>query len=578
MAVSEPPPADPTNWGGTEGAHTALAERGPASLTQRQPSVALFVRLKLRVTANNMRGKGWRIALFLIGLVIGLWWSVTAGLLLAAPGFADDLDAAVLVSALGGALLVVGWVLLPLVFFGVDETLDPARFALLPLRRRTLVTGLLAAALIGIPAVAAVIATSGLVVSAALLGGWGAALVQVVGTAAGLLVCVSASRAVTSAFATMLRSRKVRDLAAILLACLAALLAPAQLGVMALAENTDWDRLIGPARVLGWTPLAAPYTMGIDVAEGRAWAVPLKLLIAGATVAGLLWWWSRTLESAMVGAESAGPTKATAEESSASAVAQLFPRGMVWLPRNRYGALVAREARYWWRDARRRSGLITFAVIGVVMPVMINLGSGGLAGATSALVISLTMVFVGVLAAATLANQFGYDGSAYAANVVAGVPGAVELRARLVAFTVYTGPLLLVIAAIVAAFLREPGWIGVMIGSLGAAYGSGLAVNLFLSLHGAYALPETSNPFAINTGSGVAKSMLSLLGLVGAAAVAIPVVVVTALAGEAAAWLWLAAPVGIAYGVGAAWLGTYLVGDMLERQMPELLQAVTPRR
>ncbi|MDQ7911063.1 ABC transporter permease [Phytohabitans sp. ZYX-F-186] len=541
-----------------------------------QPPVALFVRLKLRVMANNMRGKGWRIALFLVGLAFGLWWSVAGLLLLAAPGFTDDLDAAVLASALGGAVLVVGWVLMPLILFGVDETLDPARFALLPLRRRTLVTGLLAAAMVGIPALAALVATSGLVIAAALLGGWGAAVTQAAGTIAGLVLCVAASRAVTSAFATMLRSRKVRDLAVILLACLAALLGPVQIGVTALLSKADWDRLLGPAHVIGWTPLAAPYTMGVDVAQGRAWTVPLKLLITAATVAALLWWWSRTMESAMLGAESAGPAKAA--PTGASAVAQLFPRRMPWLPRNRYGALVAREARYWWRDARRRAGLVTFAVVGVVMPVMINIGSGGLSGAASPVVVSLTMVFVGVLGAATLANQFGYDGSAYAANVVAGVPGAVELRARLAAFSTYLGPLLLGIAAMVAAFLREPAWIGVMLGSLGAAYGSGLAVNLFVSLHGAYALPETSNPFAVNTGSGVAKSLLGMLGLIGAAAVAIPIVVVTALAGDAPVWLWLAAPAGVAYGAGAAWLGTYLVGDMLDRQMPELLQAVTPNR
>ncbi|MGN9907947.1 ABC transporter permease [Phytohabitans sp. LJ34] len=548
------------------------------ALDQHQPPVTLFIRLKLRVMANNMRGKGWRIALFMIGLVVGLWWSVTALLLLAAPGLAGDLDAAVLASALGGAVLVVSWVLLPLILFGVDETLDPARFALLPVRRRTLVTGLLAAALVGIPAFAAAVATTGLVITAALLGGWSAALVQALGVAAGLLLCVAASRAVTSAFATMLRSRKVRDLAAILLACLAALLGPVQIGAMALAENADWERLRGPARVLGWTPLAAPYTVGVDIAEGRAWAAPLKLLITAATIALLLWWWSRTLESAMVGAENAGPAR-TAVPAGASAVAQLFPRSMPWLPRTRYGALVAREARYWWRDARRRAGLITFAVIGVIMPVMVNIGSGGLSsGSAHPVVISLIMVFVGVLGAATLANQFGYDGSAYAANVVAGVPGAVELRARLTAFTTYLGPLLLVIAAIVAVFLREPSWIGVMIGSLAAAYGSGLAVNLFVSLHGAYALPETSNPFAINTGSGVAKSLLSILGLIGAAAVSIPIVVVTALAGDAPAWLWLAAPIGLAYGAGAAWLGTYMVGDMLDRQMPELLQTITPNR
>jgi ABC-2 type transport system permease protein len=547
-------------------------------VTQRQPSVALFVRLKLRVMANNMRGKTWRILLFLIGLLFGLWWSVTALLLLAAPGFADDLDAAVLVSALGGAVLVLGWVLLPLILFGVDESLDPARFALLPVRRRTLVTGLLAAALVGIPALAAVLATTGLVIAAALLGGWGAALVQVVGILAGLLLCVAASRAVTSAFATMLRSRRMRDLAAIMLACLAALLGPVQIGVMALVESADWERLRGPARVLGWTPLAAPYTIGVDVAEGRAWAVPLKLLITAATIALLLWWWSRTLESAMLGAASAGRPKVVAGASPASAVAQLFPRSMPWLPRTRYGALVAREARYWWRDARRRAGLITFAVIGVVLPVMINISSGGLNSGAGPVVISLTMVFVGVLGAATLANQFGYDGSAYAANVVAGVPGVVELRARLTAFTIYIGPLLVVIAGIVAAFLREPAGIGLMLGSLSAAYGSGLAVNLFLSLHGAYALPETSNPFAINTGSGVAKSLLGIVGLIGATAVAIPIVVITTIVGDAPAWLWLAGPAGIAYGAGAAWLGTYMVGDMLDRQMPELLQAVSPDR
>ncbi|WP_173157891.1 ABC transporter permease [Phytohabitans suffuscus] len=548
------------------------------AVTGQQPPLTLFVRLKLRVMANNMRGKAWRIVLFVLGLVFGLWWSVTALFLLAAPGFTDSLDGAVLASALGGGVLVLGWVLLPLVFFGVDETLDPARFALLPLRRRTLVAGLLVAAMIGIPALAAVLATSGLIITAALLGGWGAAVVQGAGTLAGLVLCVSASRAVTSAFATMLRSRKVRDLAAILLACLAALIGPVQIGVTALAATADWDRLLGPARVIGWTPLAAPYTMGIDVAEGRAWAVPLKLLVTGVTIAGLLWWWSRTLESAMLGAASAGRAKAVARDSDASPVAQLFPRGMPWLPRDRYGALVAREARYWWRDARRRAGLITFAVIGVVMPVMINVTSGGLSGSVPPVVISLTMVFVGVLGSATLANQFGYDGSAYAANVVAGVPGAVELRARLMAFTTYLGPLLIVIAAIVAAFLREPASIGVMLGSLGAAYGAGLAVNLLVSLHGAYALPETANPFAINTGSGVAKSLLSILGLIGATAVAIPIVVVTALAGDAPVWLALAGPLGIAYGLVAAWLGTYVVGDMLDHQMPELLQAVSPNR
>ena len=56
------------------------------------------------------------------------------------------------------------------------------------------------------------------------------------------------------------------------------------------------------------------------------------------------------------------------------------------------------------------------------------------------------MLFVGMLAAVTLANQFGFDGSAYAANVVAGVSGRVELRARMTAFSLYVLPMLAVVA------------------------------------------------------------------------------------------------------------------------------------
>lgn len=546
----------------------------------RRVSARHFIQLKLRVMRNNFRGQGWRVALFVTGVFFGLWFAAIGFFALAAPGMSDNRQLTQIAAALGGGMVVLGWSLLPLVFFGVDETLDPARFALLPLRRRTLVVGLAAAALVGIPAAATLVATAGLVLSAGLLGGAPAALVTAVGVVAGLLLCVAASRAVTSAFATMLRSRRVRDLAAILLAVLAALLGPLQLLLLGALQRADWDRMAGLARVVGWTPLAAPYTMGIDLAEGRAWAVPVKLLITAATIAALLWWWSRSLESAMVGAAGAGPAPA-GRGTPGEPVARLFPRIGRWLPRDRYGALVAREARYWWRDARRRSSLITIAVVGIFVPVMMNVGTRGLIGGerdfdASAPVLSLSMLFVGVLAAITLANQFGFDGTAYAANIVVGVPGRLELRARVVAFSLYILPLLVVIAAVLATLLREPRWIGVMAGTLFAAYGTGLAITLFVSVLGAYALPETSNPFAINTGAGVAKSLLTFVAMLASAAAGLPMVVAAVLLGDV--WHWIALPVGVAYGFGAVALGTYLAGDVLDRRMPEVLAAVTPRR
>ncbi|WP_412099139.1 ABC transporter permease [Micromonospora ureilytica] len=552
----------------------------------RSVSARHFVRLKLRVMGNNFRGQGWRIAMFVGGALLGLWFAASGFFLFAAPGLTGNGTYAVLIAAAGGGLLVLGWLLLPLVFFGVDETLDPARFALLPLPRRTLVTGLFAAALISVPVLAVLIASFGLVLTAWSLGGWSAGLVAVVGVLAGLLLCVAASRAVTSAFATMLRSRRVRDLAAVLLAVMAALLGPLQIFGLAALREADWTRLTGVATVIGWTPLGAPWTVGIDVAQGRVWAAPVKLLITVVALGALLAWWSRSIESAMVGAASAG--KAPVRRGvTGGAVAQLFPRVATWAHRDRFGALVAREARYWWRDARRRANLITIAVVGIFVPVMINvtggdfatMGDEGLTAAasdSSPVVVTISMLFVGVLAAVTLANQFGFDGSAYAANVVAGVPGRVELRARMTAFSLYVLPMLGVVAVVLSVLLGRPGWIGLTIGSLVATYGAGLAVNSLVSVLGAYSLPETSNPFAMNSGAGLAKGLLTLLAMLASAVAAVPMVVAAALLGDA--WLWLALPVGAAYGLGAALLGAYLAGDVLDRRQPELLATVTPRR
>ncbi|PWU62147.1 ABC transporter permease [Micromonospora globispora] len=555
---------------------------GPA----RRVTAWHFVRLKLRVLGNNFRGQGRRIVLFVVGVLVGLWFASSGFLLLAAPGLAGESRYALLTAAFGGGLLVLGWLLLPLVFFGVDETLDPARFALLPLTRRTLVTGLYAAALVSVPVLATLLTASGLVVTAGALGGWAAALVALVGVVGGLLLCVAAARAVTSAFATMLRSRRVRDLAAALLAVVAALFGPLQIVVMAAVRRADWDRLTGAARVVGWTPFGAPWTAGLDVAEGRAWAAALKLLITALAIGALLLWWSRSLESAMVGAVSTGPAR-DRRGAVGGAVAQLFPGVAGWARRDRFGVLVARECRYWWRDARRRTSLITIAVVGIFVPVMVNLGGSrfasgggdafGEAGANSSpTLVSLSMVFVGVLASVTLANQFGFDGSAYAANVLAGVPGRLELRARMTAFSLYVVPMLVAVAVVLAVLLGHPDWLGVTAGALLAAYGSGLAINAFVSVLGAYALPETSNPFAMNTGAGVARSFFALLSMVSSAAAAVPIVVAAALLGDL--WRWLALPLGLAYGLGAALLGSYLAGDVLDRRMPELLAAVTPRR
>jgi ABC-2 type transport system permease protein len=181
-----------------------------------------------------------------------------------------------------------------------------------------------------------------------------------------------------------------------------------------------------------------------------------------------------------------------------------------------------------------------------------------------------------VLAAVSLANQFGFEGNAYAANVVAGVPGRVELRSRVLGFSVYLVPLLAIIAVVVGFVIAVPAGIPALLGTLAAAYGTGLAVVLPASVVAAYALPDTTNPFAISSGAGLTKGLLSLGALIAGGLGSIPVLVAAYLLGDA--WIWLGLPAGLAYGALAYLAGSRVAGAVLDRRMPELLAAVGPNR
>jgi ABC-2 type transport system permease protein len=522
--------------------------------------VVTFVRLKLRLMVNGLRGRGWRVALFVLGILFGAGFAVAGYAIFAVPGLLRDVRVAGMLIPLAGAAIVLGWLFLPLVFFGVDESLDPARFALLPLHRGTLIRGMLAASLVGVPAIATLVATLGMVDAAARLGGPPAAGVQLLGIVLGLLICAAVSRAVTSAFATALRSRRARDLATVLLAVVAALLGPIQLLALAGAQRADWDRIGDVAAVVGWTPLGAAYSMGLDVIADRAWAVPLKLGIALATLGALLWWWSATLERAMLGAATAARSST---DRRGAPVAQLV---LPFLPRTRFGALVSREARYWWRETRRRASLITFSVVGVFLPVTMAVTGTGASG---------MLLFIGALASIGLANQFGYEGSAYAANMVAGVPGRVELHSRVAGYAVYVAPLLFTIAVVLGVVTGRPATIPSLLGTLAAAFGTGLAAVLPISVRGAYALPDTTNPFALSSGGGLAKGLLSFGALFAAVVCTIPIQVVAYFLGPV--WLWVGLPVGLLYGTAAYLIGLHMAASLLDRRMPELLTAITPR-
>ena len=115
--------------------------------------VATLLRLRFRVLGNQLTSSVWQ----LIGFILGMLWAAFALLLVwagvIAVGFAG-LDVLRLVVTGGGAVLLLGWTLGPVLIAGVDTTLDPDKLAPFPISTDRMMVALTAAGLTGIPGIA----------------------------------------------------------------------------------------------------------------------------------------------------------------------------------------------------------------------------------------------------------------------------------------------------------------------------------------------------------------------------------------------------------------------------------------
>ena len=125
--------------------------------------VAHLVRLKLTLLRNIFR----RSRAQAIGAVVGIVYFavLVAGLAVILASLRGSLDAARVVIPLAGAAGIVLWTVVPLFSFGSDPTLDPGRFATFAVPHRELAIGLVAAALVGLPAIASMVLSVGVVVA-----------------------------------------------------------------------------------------------------------------------------------------------------------------------------------------------------------------------------------------------------------------------------------------------------------------------------------------------------------------------------------------------------------------------------
>ena len=249
-------------------------------------------------------------------------------------------------------MFAFGWLILPLLAFGLDGTLDPATLALYPLRTRPLAVGLLAASATGAWPLANVIGLLGVTVGLA-RGALGL-LIAVVAVLLQVLFCITLARFVTTGMAGLLRSRRGKDLAAFLIIPIFALYeAFAQVVPRLAAEGKlTAASFAGIDAWLRWLPPGLAAHAIQDASDGHAGAALLRLALLAAVIVVLGWLWIRSLGRALVTAD-------TTTQSSAV-------RGAA-LPFARYGLRGTVAARFWIYQRREPVSLVYWGVIAVVM-------------------------------------------------------------------------------------------------------------------------------------------------------------------------------------------------------------------
>ncbi|MEO8263583.1 MAG: transporter, partial [Pseudolysinimonas sp.] len=318
--------------------------------------VAVLLRLRFAVLANTLRRNALQLFAVIFGAVqaVVLVGAVFAGLLIASTAPPAATQAVVVV---GGAALVLGWIIVPLLFDGVEQTLDPLKLARFPLRTGQLMAAMFLVGITWTPGVATILVSVGGAI------GWRlhpvSAVVAVIAGLVGAATCVVASRLTTSAVGALLRGRGASraGVVSVVVLVVAAALAAATLGGV-VAGGTDLLAVFtAVVEILGWTPFGAVWSIPGRLAMGDLTGAFAATVIAVGTLGGLIVLWRAAL-GATLSNRSGGTARVRAG-------ARLGPLG--WMPATPTGAIAARALIYWFRDARHTRQLVIIPLLPALM-------------------------------------------------------------------------------------------------------------------------------------------------------------------------------------------------------------------
>jgi putative integral membrane transport protein len=565
--------------------------------------VATLIKLKWRLTLNALTKNVWAIVGTVLGVLYGL--GALAMVLAGAVGLGLSADPRVAALVLGslGALLVVGWALVPLLVTGVDSTLDPRAMAAWTAPSRGLAAGLLAAGILGIPGCLTAVVCLVPVLTWLVAGRFLAALLALLCAPAALATCVIVSRIVVTA-AGISSSRRGRETTAIIafLTFLAATQLP-NLIPRLIGDDIagSLERLQAVARALGLTPFGWAFTAPGLMASGSV--LPALALTVGSWIipVALLPLWQRVVGRVMT---SPGTSQTrTRAYSSHSADGHCDPQAedqidvLPWA--RRLGSLIprpaaavaARSLRYWRTDPRYLVQFLAVLLMPVVLVLVPALNSSRLVftidghrmetgfaiGHAPAMLLFMApslAVFVGW----AIHDDLGMDSTALWSHISAGISGAHDRLGRVVGAALWQVPMLLAVEVLMSLWTGRWETLPAVTGACLALYGCALAWSCLTSVLVPYetVAPGDSPMRSRTSGTAFLAAIIQMVAILVLLAVCSPVlgVAIYGVVWDSQWWGWGAFGLGVVWCALTLWGGIVFGGRLLDRRGPQVLAVI----
>lgn len=516
---------------------------------------AHVLRLRFALLVGTLRGeRRVRSIVAFLGVV-----AVTVVVCLAVFSLADaPAPVARAVTVLGGAALLVGFLVGPILVGAVDQ-LDPRRFAVFGVDERRMPWVLILAAFVSVPSLALLAVYISVCIVAIQLGApWALAVLM---TIIGMVTTVLMARVGMAVNALLLPERRSRELTALFALALIVIAFP----VAVFFASLRWDgqvpaSLAALTTTFGSTPLAAaPGFLFASAADETtmAWTSGIVAVVTVALLAALWAWLVRRLLT-------------TTERP----VAARERTGLGWfglLPSNAFGAIASRSLVYWLRDRRYIMNIIVVPIAGVltVLPLIV----AGVPLEIAALVpVPVMALFFGWLPH----NDVAYDSTALWTHVASGIRGLPDRLGRLIPVLLVAIPVLAIAVPLTLLLIGDWRLLLPLTGLAASLLFSALGLSSIVSVVAPYAVSRPGDsPFQQPqrpTSRGTYGPAAALLGAIVLSLPAGWLFAATIIDGSsyAPAAFW----VGLLSGLVVFWLGAVIGGRIFERSGERLMEFV----